>query len=145
MDQKSGNFETIDFFLPEGLENYRTFIFRISQKEENCRPQCREERPTQCAYILVFHKTSIICDLHNHLSIHNLKRKYVSMLPKRKSAEKQTRNILLKKVRFSILSSFVAISRDRKAPAWQQSSAVQNIASISCNSFCMYYNVRWLL
>ena len=28
MDQKSGNFEKIDFFLQEGLEN---FIFRISQ------------------------------------------------------------------------------------------------------------------
>ena len=32
MDQKSGNFEKIDFFLQEGLENYGGFIFRISQK-----------------------------------------------------------------------------------------------------------------
>ena len=28
---KSGNFETIDFFLQEGLENFGGFIFRISQ------------------------------------------------------------------------------------------------------------------
>ena len=31
MDQKSGNFEKIDFILQEGLENYGRFIFRISQ------------------------------------------------------------------------------------------------------------------
>ena len=54
-----------------------------------------------------------------YLSIHNLKWKYVSMLPMTKSMRKYTRNILLKNVRVSILSSFTAMTRDRHAPPWQ--------------------------
>ena len=65
-----------------------------------------------------------------HLSFHSLKWKYVSMLPMTKSVRKYARNILLKNVRVSILSSFTAITRERHAPPWQATWAPVDRACI---------------